>query len=128
MTGEETKQHAGWRKRSVLMVLCCTIFGAAAQILIKQGANTLANPSVLAMVSSLPLMTGYALYGLSTVLLVLALRHGELSILYPVISLTYVWVTVLSVAIFRESMTGMKVAGIAIIVIGVGILGKNGKR
>ena len=37
------------------------------------------------------------MYGVSTVLLVLALRHGELSLLYPVFAMTYVWVTILSV-------------------------------
>src|SRR3712207_7394559 len=39
---------------------------------------------------------GYSLYAVSTMLLVLALRKGQLSLLYPIISLTYVWVTLLS--------------------------------
>lgn len=115
------------RGRSVALVFCCTIFGAAAQLLIKSGANSLAHPGLTAMVTSLPLMAGYTLYGISTILLVLALRHGQLSLLYPVISLTYVWVTALSVFVFKESLNPFKILGVGVIVLGVGILGKDGR-
>ena len=54
------------------------------------------------MATNLPLLSGLVLYGLSTVLLVLALKDGELSLLYPVIALTYVWVTVLSLVILHD--------------------------
>lgn len=80
------------------------------------------------MITSVPLMVGYALYGLSTALLVMALRDAELSLLYPVIALTYVWVTVLSFLIFHDRVNPFKLAGIATIVIGVGILGKEPKK
>jgi len=111
-------------------VFCCTIFGAAAQVLIKSGANTFTpNPTVAEMISRifthLPLFMGYALYGISTILLVLALRHGELSLLYPVIALTFVWVTILSILVFHDSMNPLKLVGITIIVGGVAILGKG---
>jgi multidrug transporter EmrE-like cation transporter len=61
----------------------------------------------------------------STVLLVLALRHGQLSLLYPVFAMTYVWVTVLSVLVFHESMNPYKIAGIVIIVGGIAVLGRG---
>jgi multidrug transporter EmrE-like cation transporter len=113
-----------------MFVFCCTLFGAAAQILIKTGANSLApNPTVAEMVvrifTHLPLFTGYAFYGISTILLVLALRHGELSLLYPVIALTFVWVTILSIVMLHETMNPLKFIGIGIIVSGVAILGKG---
>jgi drug/metabolite transporter (DMT)-like permease len=50
-----------------------------------------------------------------------------LSLLYPVIALTYVWVTVLSFVIFRETVNPFKLLGIAIIVSGVAILGRGAK-
>lgn len=71
------------------------------------------------------LFTGYALYGISAVLLILALRHAELSILYPVLSLTYVWVAILSVVLFQEPMPALRVLGIATVVTGVAILGRS---
>jgi len=84
--------------------------------------------TVLAAATNVPLMAGLCLYGLSAILLVLALRHGELSMIYPVIALTFVWVTILSEVVIRESITGYKIAGIATIVAGVGILGLGSRR
>jgi multidrug transporter EmrE-like cation transporter len=115
------------RRRSIALVFCCTVLGAAAQILMKTGANHLA-PGLIGVITNIPLMSGYTLYGLSTVLLVLALKDGELSLLYPVIALTYVWVTGLSFLIFHDTANPFKLAGIVIIVIGVVVLGKAGKQ
>lgn len=113
-------------RQCVALVFGCTILGAAAQILMKVGAAVLANPDFRTWATSLALLAGYSLYGLSTILLILALRDGQLSVLYPVVSLTYVWVTVLSVLIFQESLNLFKVLGVATIVAGVAILGRNG--
>jgi multidrug transporter EmrE-like cation transporter len=121
------------KRRSLWLVFGCTIFGAAGQILIKTGANTLdPHPTlvhiVVRILTTLPLFAGYSLYGVSMILLVLALRHGELSLLYPVIALTFVWVTILSVIIFHDSMNPLKLAGILIIIGGVAILGRGSHR
>ena len=118
------------QRRSFILVVCCTIIGAAAQVLIKKGAGALgANPTMvqtaLAMVLTPALFAGYSMYGISTVLLVLALRHGQLSLLYPVFAMTYVWVTILSVVIFHESMNPYKLAGIVTIVAGIAVLGRE---
>jgi undecaprenyl phosphate-alpha-L-ara4N flippase subunit ArnE len=98
--------------------------------LIKRGADALGeNPTIvhtaLAMVLNPALLAGFSMYGVSMVLLVMALRHGELSLLYPVFALTYVWVAILSVLILHESMNPFKLAGIAIIVGGIAVLGKG---
>ena len=115
----------------MLLVFCCTILGAAAQMFIKSGANHLSQPgfvgAVVGMLTNPMLFTGYALYGMNTVLLAIALRDSELSLLYPVIALTYVWVSILSVTMLHETMNFMKAAGIAAIVCGIGILGRGSK-
>jgi len=112
-------------RQSVALVFLCTLFGVAAQYLIKSGASTLNSGSIAEMVTNPPLVIGYSLYGISFALLTLALRDGELSLLYPVISLTYVWVTLLSYFVFHESLNPFKVIGIAIICTGVGLLGSK---
>jgi multidrug transporter EmrE-like cation transporter len=127
-TGSTQISDQPTRRQPVGLVFCCTILGAAAQVLMKTGANHMANPGVLGMATNLPLISGYCLYGISTLLLVLALKDGELSLLYPVIALTYVWVTVLSFLIFHDDINPWKLAGIVLIVLGVAVLGKGGKR
>jgi len=124
----DTHPAPALNRQSVILVFCCTLLGAAAQILMKMGANKLDHPTLIQMAMNLPLMAGYSLYGISTLLLVLALRKAQLSVLYPIISLTYVWVTILSVMIFGDSMNVYKITGLAIIIGGVSVLGLGGKK
>ena len=109
------------------LVFTCTILGAAAQMLMKIGLGHLSQPGLMGYLTSLPLLAGYSLYGLNTVLMVFALRDGELSILYPIIALTYVWVTILSVSIFHEALNPFKLLGVTVVVIGVAVLGRGGR-
>ena len=115
------------RWRSVLLVCLCTLLGAAAQILMKVGMTQFKAEPV-ALLTNFPLIGGYALYGLFTVLLVIALREGELSMLYPIISLGYVWVTGLSYFIFHDTLNTPKLVGIASIMAGVAVLGQGAKK
>ena len=121
------KQSPGSRRKGVALVFTCTILGAAAQILMKIGMAHF-RPDVLALVTNLPLIAGYALYGINTLLLVLALREGELSTLYPIIALTYVWVTLLSYTLLGEKPSLLKDVGIASIVVGVAVLGRGERK
>ena len=115
------------RRRSVLLVFACTFIGAAAQLLIKVGMTHF-QPDVWALVTNFSLLGGYVCLGINTVMLVLALRDGELSMLYPIIACTYVWVTLLSYALLHEKPNVYKNVGIATIVIGVGVLGRGGRK
>jgi drug/metabolite transporter (DMT)-like permease len=117
--------------RSVLLVFLCTLIGAAAQVLFKLGSGAMTGdtPVELAVhvLTSPALLLGFACYGINTLLLVLALRKGELSMTYPVISLTYVWVTILSVLVFHEAVNVFKLVGLAVVVAGVAVLGRGGR-
>jgi multidrug transporter EmrE-like cation transporter len=123
---------ASRRRRSLLIVIGCTLIGAAAQVLLKFGASHLSHPNLwqatLGIFTNPYLFGGYALYGVFAALLVVALRDGELSLLYPVIALNYAWVSVLSVVIFHEQMNPMKIAGVTVIILGVAVLGRGGSK
>ena len=123
------------QRQSIGLVFFCTLIGAGAQVLMKIGAHNLpsvgvtevlANPLIILNNGSL--LAGLSLYGIFTALLIIALRDGELSIIYPVIALTYVWVTFLSLVLFRETMNPFKACGITVIVAGVMVLGSGGRR
>ena len=118
---------AASRRKSILLVFSCTILGAAAQILMKVGMTHFA-PNLAAILTNVPLIAGYVLYGINTLMLVLALRDGELSTLYPIIALTYVWVTLLSYLLLSERPNFFKNLGIATIVAGVAVLGRGGRK
>ena len=116
----------------------CTLIGAAAQMLIKQGSAQLGTHVTLAdltrhpalfvrfalnMITNAKLFFGYSCYAINVLLIALALKGRELSRLYPIIALTYVWVTFLSIALLGEHLNFFKTAGIAFIVSGVSVLG-----
>jgi multidrug transporter EmrE-like cation transporter len=115
------------RRKAILLVFSCTILGAAAQLLLKIGMSHFV-PHVAAILTNVPLIAGYVLYGINTLMLVLALREGELSMLYPIIALTYVWVTLLSYLLLNEPANFYKNMGIATIVAGVAVLGRGGRK
>ena len=126
-------------QRSFLLVFLCTLIGAAAQILVKEGTAQLpaghvtlgavaTHPSLfftfcLGIIGNFRLFCGYTLYGVMTFLMALALKGRELSRLFPIIALTYVWVTILSVLLLGEHMNFFRSIGIAFIVCGVSVLG-----
>jgi len=110
----------------VALVFSCTVLGAVAQLLIKKGTASI-TPDLMSIVLNLPLFVGYSIYGINTLLMVLALKDGEMSMLYPIIALTYVWVTLLSYTLLHEHPNMYKNIGITTIVVGVGVLGR-GKR
>lgn len=112
-----------------MVVAACTVLSAVAQFLIKLGMTPEHIPhSLLGLVTDYPLIAGYTCYGLFTVAMVLALREGELSKLYPIIALTFVWVTLLSYWLLKEPPNFYKNLGIVTIVIGVAVLGQGGRK
>jgi multidrug transporter EmrE-like cation transporter len=118
------------RRNALLAVACATLIQVAGQLLIKQGAARLgASPTLLesaiGMITVPQLFLGYALYGVFTVVMVFALKHGELSMLYPIMALSYVWVTVVSVLWLNEPVNVAEIAGVAVIVLGVAVLGRG---
>ena len=126
-------------RRSFLLVFVCTLIGAIAQILTKQGtaqlgaghitlADVARHPPLfisfgVGIITNFRLFCGYCLYGVMTFLMALALKGRELSRLFPIIALTYVWVTILSVFLLGEHMDFFRSIGIAFIVCGVSVLG-----
>ncbi len=113
------------RRQSVILVLLCTLLGAAAQVFMKIGGTRIHSLD-LRLLTNFPLLAGYALYAVNTLMLMIALRDGELSKLYPIIALTFVWVNILSIIFFQEQINPWKVCGILAIMAGVSILGRNG--
>jgi drug/metabolite transporter (DMT)-like permease len=115
------------RRTSVFLVFSCTILGAAAQLFIKTGMSHF-SPHILALVTNVPLIAGYALLGINTLMMVLALKNGEMSLLYPIIALTYVWTTLLSYTLLGEPSNIYKNVGIVTIVLGVAVMGRRGNK
>jgi multidrug transporter EmrE-like cation transporter len=121
-------------RKPLYMVICCTLFASVAQILLGMGVRQLpaGNPGlpllIEALVRDVPLIVGFFFHACNALLLILALRDGELSILWPVYALSYVWVALLSMHFFGDRMNVWNGAGIGLIIVGVGLLGRANER
>jgi uncharacterized membrane protein len=109
---------------SIILVICCTFLNSYAQILYKIGSQSL-SPDFLKIITNVPIITGLFLYFIAALVLVYALKKGELSILYPFLALSYIWVSLLSTRFLPvpEQMNSYKWIGVAIIILGVSFIG-----
>jgi len=80
-------------------------------------------PSITAILKNKELFFGLAIYGASTVVYVIGIKGGELSVLFPLVSTGYIWICFLSIKFLDESMNRLKWMGIASIVVGVILIG-----
>lgn len=108
---------------AILLVVLCTGLTSTAQVFYKTGAEKL--PLIF---WNWNLIIGMALYGLGAGILILSLRGGDLSVLYPIIATSYVWVAILSYYLFNDRLPWARIAGLAIIIIGICLVGWGSKQ
>lgn len=104
------------------LVVVATLIGAFGPILLKKGSANL-GLSVRRQLKNYSLIGGVALYLVSSVFFIYALRAGDLSVLYPFVSVGYIWVCLLSVKFLQEKMSWLKWMGIFFIIVGVSLIG-----
>lgn len=105
----------------MLLVFCASLIGSFGAVFLKRGAMRL-NGTLAAFLNP-SLVLGVALYLGSSVAYAFGIRGGQLSVLYPMVSLGYIWTLVWSRLFFQEPFTRNKVAGLALILLGVFFVG-----
>lgn len=73
----------------------------------------------------LPLVSGFGVYGIGALAMLVAYRFGSLSTLQPINSVSYVLSAVLGLVVFDEAITVGKIIGILVIMTGVVLLTKE---
>jgi uncharacterized membrane protein len=116
------------QRNAILLMVLCTLFTSVGQILWKFGVARI-DTAVLLTWFNLPFLLGFVSYGFGAILLILAFKRGELSIIYPIIATSYVWVSLISPYLFpTDSMNPFKWTGVLLILFSVSILGWGGSR
>ncbi len=92
------------------------LLGVAGQMLLKAGAG---GETLLQQFLSPQSIVGLALYVGAAFFYMLALRKIPVSVAFPSVSLSYVVVAVLAFWLYGEALTLPKIAGIAMVCIGV---------
>ncbi len=107
---------------SMVLVLAASFIGSFGAVSLKAGADRLP-PGILHLFRSWRIALGVALFLFSSVFYLWGLKHGSLTVLYPLVSLGYVWTLFWSRLFFREPFNRFKVLGLALILVGVLFIG-----
>ncbi len=103
---------------SMLLVLTASFIGSFGAVFLKAGAGRL-HRKLVTLIFNWRLAAGVALFLLSSYFFVLGVRQGELTILYPMVSLGYVWTLFWSRLFFGEPFTRNKFLGLGLILAGI---------
>ena len=112
---------------SIFYILLSALLGAIGQIFYKYASNNLHDVSSFLLNPFLYIGIGF--YGIGLIFMLKALRRGELTVIYPIMATSFIWVCFMSPFFFStDSMNPMKWVGIAIIVLGVSLVGIGGRK
>ena len=103
---------------AIALMVLCTAFTSAAQVFYKFGADKL-EFNLLSLITNLPLIMGMVLYVLGAVIMITAFKGGEVSVLYPIVATSYMWVSLLSIYFFNENLNIFRWIGIFAIISGI---------
>ena len=99
------------------LLVLTTLLTSAAQLLYKAGIGYF--PQYL----DWRIVLGLVIYGVGAIFMLFALKGGEVTVLYPIVATSYIWVGIFSWVLFGESLNALKLAGILTIVAGIITLG-----
>lgn len=118
---------AQWHASSPVLagVLFSVVLNAAGQLLFKAARMAQPDASVLRLFLHPETWGGLCIYALSAVCWLWVLARAQLSLAYPILSLTFPIVLSLSAFLFAEVISPMRWAGVGIIVIGVSLLARS---
>ncbi len=110
------------------LILTGVLLNAGAQLLLKAGTNsvgafTFSRENILPVGWQLAtephILGGLSCYVISVVVWIMALSRVQVSVAYPMLSIGYIVNAAAAWYLFGEAVTPMRLAGIAIIIVGV---------
>lgn len=112
---------------AILLIILGTFLTSTAQIFYKTGADRL-SLSFVNMLTNFYLPVGVFIYILAGVLMLVAFKHGEVSVLYPIFATSYIWVMLSSRFFFGEAFNMHRWIGVGIIVFGITLVSIGGNK
>jgi multidrug transporter EmrE-like cation transporter len=118
--------------RDFLIILVSVGLGSTGQVLFKRGmqvfghvtvANIWAQLIQILLIPYIPL--GFLCFGVSSILWLVVVSKLELSYAYPMVSLGYVVVVLSSWLFLGEELSLLRIAGLALICVGVALVSKS---
>jgi len=102
----------------ILIALVCAVFGALGQLFLKLGSASISF-DVMSWILNFDVVLGVIFYLIATFIFIMVLKNAELSLLYPVVATSYIWVALLSIFVLLESLSWINWLGFLLIIGGV---------
>ena len=112
---------------SVGLVLLASFIGSFGAVFLKSGAGR-RQRQWGTLLLNWRRAAGVGAFMISSMFFVAGVKNGELSVLYPMVSLGYVWTMFWSRLFFGEPLTRMKFLGLGMILLGIMCLGYGAGR
>ncbi|HUS04959.1 MAG TPA: EamA family transporter [Bryobacteraceae bacterium] len=103
---------------SILLVLLSAFIGSFGAVLLKSGSSRLSR-TWQSLFLNTRIIFGVGLFLFSSIFAVLAMREGELSVLYPMSSFASILTMFWSRLFFGEPLTRKKFVGLGLIIAGI---------
>jgi len=103
-------------------MMVVAFFNATGQLLNKLASRTI-SLSVDGLLKNKYFIGGVTVFFLNALLYISLLPYGEVSVIYSLSALSYMWGMVLAKYILKENINIYKWAGVGLIITGVGIIG-----
>lgn len=113
-----TTQKRKPQKKGIALMLACSFLVSVGQLIWKF-YDTYGIWSILA---------GFSVYGCGALLMIIAYRYGELSVLQPLNSVSYIFSLVFGTLVLHETITGMKYLGVGFLLAGVIFISRGDKK
>ncbi len=107
---------------SIILVVIASFIGSFGAVFLKSGAAKLER-NIFSVLLNWRLAAGALSFVVSSLFLVKGLEHGELSVLYPMCALGYIWTLLWSRLFFHEALTRGKFLGLGLILLGLTFMG-----
>jgi drug/metabolite transporter (DMT)-like permease len=104
-----------------------TFMTSIAQIFWKFGSEKLSF-NLLAIITNWQIIVGILIYAVAGILMIISFRGGDVSVLYPIVATSYIWVSFLSIHFLSEVMNLFKWLGVIIIFSGIVLIGYGSKK
>ncbi|MBI4439491.1 hypothetical protein HY638_00805 [Candidatus Woesearchaeota archaeon] len=105
---------------AILVVILATLLTSSGQLLYKIGSRNL---DLATIYMNYYIIIGLFVYLAAGIMVLFALKGGELSVIYPFIALSFVWVSISSTIFINESMNALKWLGVFTIIAGISFIG-----
>jgi drug/metabolite transporter (DMT)-like permease len=108
----------------IFLVTVCTLMTAFGQLLMRFGARG-AQHNIFILITNPFILGGYALFFIGSIFMLYALKQNELSLMYPFVSLGFVWVAIFSLVFLGERLVFMQWIALLVIIFGVSLVAKG---